>query len=117
MFGATYLERLSERNHWWGVYEGPLLVAVASAETVYALDTERSTVILTSAAVLPSHRGKGLQRKLVAARVRWASRIDAKRVTTYTYFNNPVSLVNLIRSGFTVSSVRKDKINLRKDLP
>jgi GNAT superfamily N-acetyltransferase len=55
---------------------------------------------LCRAGVLPEHRGKGLQRRLIRARVRWAMASDAFACYTYTVTTNHRSANNLIRCGF-----------------
>jgi GNAT superfamily N-acetyltransferase len=55
--------------------------------------------LLSRAGVLPSHRGHGLQRDLIAARVARAREIGKEEVWTTTY-DNPQSGNNLIAMGF-----------------
>lgn len=56
---------------------------------------------LSRAAVTVAARGKGLQRRMIAARVKWVTEeTDAKAVWTYTRVDNYPSIINLIRAGF-----------------
>lgn len=55
---------------------------------------------LARVGVLPSHQGKGLQRRLIRARVRWAKSQGLAMAYTYTLPHNPASSINLIREGF-----------------
>jgi RimJ/RimL family protein N-acetyltransferase len=47
-------------------------------------------------------RGRGLQRRLIKARVDFAHKIGMQRLITYTHVSNVPSINNLIRSGFTL---------------
>lgn len=53
----------------------------------------------SSAGVLADHRGNGLQRRLIAVRLRYAKSIGAVEVVTDTR-DNPISANNLIACGF-----------------
>jgi GNAT superfamily N-acetyltransferase len=55
---------------------------------------------LVRAGVLPKHRGHGLQRRLIQARVTAARRLRIPLLWTYTIPGNPASINNLIRCGF-----------------
>lgn len=58
------------------------------------------TFMLTRAATRPEHRGRGLQQRLIRARVALAKRLGCKRVVTYTSADNAASMRALIRTGF-----------------
>lgn len=81
---------------WWVAYDGTHPVAFAGL-------TASSQVIgagyLCRAGVLPSHRGRGLQSRLIAVRERKARRLGWPVLVTDT-FDNPPSSNNLIRAGF-----------------
>lgn len=83
------------RSEWWVAWDRGEPVAFAGA---YTLMHERNIVMLSRCGVLPSHRGRGLQIRLIRARLRWAR--GCTTVITYTDPTNVVSSNNLIRSGF-----------------
>lgn len=57
-------------------------------------------VCLCLAGVVPDARGKGIQKKLIRARVNWARNIESKGVYTYTSRWNYASANNLMQCGF-----------------
>lgn len=62
----------------------------------------RHTGHLTMAGVHRRHRGHGLQRRLIRARVNLARRLGLRAVRTFTHESNHYSMNNLIRCGFRV---------------
>lgn len=56
-------------------------------------------IYLCRAGVVPSARGKGLQRRLISVRLRFARAMGMRWAVTDT-FENPASSNNLIRCGF-----------------
>lgn len=81
--------------HWWVAFDKDTPVAYAGIKPV-----NEKVAFLCRAGVLPSHRGKGLQTKLIRTRLAWAKKHGFKQVITYTVVDNPVSSNNLIRCGF-----------------
>lgn len=81
---------------WWLVYLDGEPVAFAGMRHAY---TETDAVYLSRCGVLSGHRGHGLQRRLLAVRLRLARSIGFVAVVTTTY-DNPASGNNLIRAGF-----------------
>lgn len=87
-----------ENGWWWVVYDGPLPVAFAAMhESVRWCDT----VYLSRAGVLPSHRGQGIQKRLLACRERKARKLKYRWLVTDT-FMNPPSSNSLISRGFRI---------------
>lgn len=64
------------------------------------LEHEPGVVFLSRAGVLPSAQGKGLQRRMINARLQWAREVGAKWAITYTAPKNYPSMVNLLKCGF-----------------
>jgi GNAT superfamily N-acetyltransferase len=60
----------------------------------------RNVVYLNRAGVLPHANGRGLQRRLIKARLRWAKKIGAVCAITYTVYDNHPSICNLLKCGF-----------------
>ena len=91
-------------NAYWIVTDDDgEVVAYASVRAlrVESGDPEWSaTAFLSRAGVHPSARRKGLQKRLIRARVSWARRNGFKRVVTYTAWGNVPSLRALVRCGF-----------------
>lgn len=67
-------------------------------------------LVLGSAGVLKAARGRGIQRELIRARVRWGWRRGASRATSYCTADNQPSLTNLMRCGFRVVGYRADAL-------
>lgn len=61
---------------------------------------EPGSAYLNRAGVLPQYRGKGLQKKLVKARLRLAKKLGVETVVTYTMSHNHASSNTLISCGF-----------------
>lgn len=81
---------------WWVAFDRGK--AVGFAGMVEATKTPNA-VYLCCAGVLPSHRGKGLQRKLIRKRTEKAREQGYHTVVTETV-DNPASATSLIREGF-----------------
>ena len=97
-FGNIYVTgNFLRQSHWWVVFDGGSPVGFASL-TLY--DDERNTAFLSLAGVIPSARGKGLQRKLIKRRVDKSIELGAGRVITYVAPDNVISGNNLIKCGF-----------------
>jgi GNAT superfamily N-acetyltransferase len=58
------------------------------------------SVFLERAGVLPIANGKGLQRRMIKLRERWARKCGAECVLTYVEAQNYASLCNLVRCGY-----------------
>lgn len=81
---------------WWVAYDGELAVAFASLhESTRWCDT----AYLSRSGVLPSHRGQGLQKRLVIARERKAKKLKYRWLITDTTLN-PASANSLISRGY-----------------
>jgi GNAT superfamily N-acetyltransferase len=96
-FPTDVWESSSKRHAYW----------IAKDETGTAvgfciakrLASERC-VFLERAGVLPIANGRGLQRRMIRARLRWARSEGFTAVITYTTYHNWQSIVNLLREGF-----------------
>ncbi len=58
---------------------------------------------MTSCGVVSYAAGKGLQRKLLKVREKYAKRYGCASVVTYTARDNYASITNLIRAGYRFS--------------
>jgi len=81
---------------WWIVYDGIKPVAFAGL-TPYPAN---KTMFLSRCGVLKSHRGMGLQRKLIKKREELSIKEGYKRIITYTSYDNISSANNLISCGY-----------------
>jgi len=86
-------------GYWWIVYDSSDMPCAFAGlvRSVRWLDTG----YLCRAGVLPSHRGRGAQKRLIRARIRQARALGWNWLITDTY-HNPVSSNNLITTGFTL---------------
>lgn len=85
-----------EAGEWWIAYQGKTPVAFAGmVPSQQWLDTG----YMTRAGVVPQHRGHGLQKRLIRARIARARALGWTDVITYTW-NNPPSANSLIACGF-----------------
>lgn len=67
----------------------------------YRLIDDGKTAFLTRAGVSPPYQGKGLQKKLIKARLRHAKEAGAEQAITYVIHENVASLNSLIAVGFS----------------
>lgn len=94
-----------EQARWWIAYwcepgKKPEIAGFAGLTKLGFLAGEATTGYLCRAGVRRKFRGKGIQRRLIKARVNAARRDYYTRLVSTT-FENPVSSNNLIRCGFT----------------
>ena len=61
---------------------------------------ERGHVFLSRAAVIKNARGHGIQKRMIATRIRWARKQGAKECVTYTSPKNYPSMCSLLACGF-----------------
>lgn len=86
-----------EESVWWvGWTDQNTPVAYAGARYI----PSAHAVFLSRAGVLHEARGQGLQRRMIALRLRWARTTAARYVITYTHPENIISSNNLIKQGF-----------------
>lgn len=88
--------KLAEGDEWWIAFlvDAPVAFAAMRPSVRWPL-----TGYLGRAGVLPGHRGNGLQRRLVHARIRRAQALGWQWLVSDT-IDNPVSSNNLIKCGF-----------------
>lgn len=84
---------------WW-VGRDPAGIAVCYAGAKEYRYADESALVLTHAGVIERERGKGLQKKLIEARVRYARKAGLPEVWTYTALFNIPSGNSLIACGF-----------------
>lgn len=84
-------------NHVWFVgYDASEPICYASLKLVDG----GAAAFLSRCGVLDSHRGLGLQKRLIRARERAAKALGATALITYTVTANPASINSLISCGF-----------------
>lgn len=80
---------------WWLAFEDEVPVGFAG----FCRGKSTGAAYLCYAGVAESHRGRGLQKRLIRVRVREARRQGYREAVTDTY-NNPASANSLIACGF-----------------
>jgi GNAT superfamily N-acetyltransferase len=75
-------------------------VAPGAAFAAAKLLEEEGLLYLYRAGVLPKARGRGLQKRMIRARLRWGRANECAQAVTFTTNWNTVSMRNLIRCGF-----------------
>lgn len=88
-----------ESGDWWVALDGKTPVAYACLRPS---KQRPGWGYLSRAGVIESHRGKGLQRRLITTRIQHAKRENYYGLVTDTVKMNVNSSNNLIRSGFTL---------------
>jgi len=96
-FLGEHLDTLPLGGAWWVGFDGQTPVCYAG------LARAGKKWSLTRAGVLASHRGHGLQRRLVRARERHARRRGATQVSSYTHAGNYPSANTLISCGYRLT--------------
>lgn len=79
---------------WWLLWDGKDAVGYCGVR-MYA-----DSAYLARAALLPEFRGRGLQRRMVQAREKYAVDKGIKLMLTDTVATNPASMNTLIRCGY-----------------
>lgn len=87
---------LPTKGFWWIAYKENTPAAFAGL--VYTKDN-KTIGYMARAGVLRAHRGNGLQKRLIEARICKAKSVNMKSICTTTYCNY-VSSNNLIAAGF-----------------
>lgn len=85
----------SEGAAWWLAYDGDKPVAFAAAKLVAG-----GSVFLARAGVRRCARGRGLQRRLIRVRERWARAQGATSAVTYADRLNAPSINSLVGAGY-----------------
>lgn len=83
-----------ENGIWWVAYDGKKSVGYGGMRWLNGRVVE-----FVRAGVVPGYRGRGIHKKLIQARIRYAARMGATSVVTYTVRNLPSSNA-LISCGF-----------------
>lgn len=83
---------------WWLAFQGEDPIGYAGMDLVQRPDG--LVGYMTRCGVLPEARGRGVQKRLLTARIRYAHRMACSRVVTYTVASNPASINSLIHRGF-----------------
>lgn len=83
-------------HSYWLLRDGEQNVGLTSA----VFRPEKGYVYLSYAIIVPHCKVRGLQRKLIQHRLRWAKRQGAIYAVTYTLLHNYPSIMNLLRCGF-----------------
>jgi len=84
---------------WWIVWLGKTPVAYAGMRLCQDPRNE-GLAFLNRAGVVPAHRGRGLQKRLIRARVAAARRLAVNELVTYVMTYNVASINSLVSSGF-----------------
>jgi GNAT superfamily N-acetyltransferase len=85
-----------DEGFWWIAYDGDSAIGFAGMTHVNSWDY---TGYISRVGVLPSHRGKKLQQRLMRACERKAKQLGWARLISSTY-NNPPSANNFIALGY-----------------
>ena len=89
------LQEMPEDAVWWLARDRAGVVAFCAA----GADTDGEATLLASW-TRPDARGRGWQRRMIRARLRWARAHGFERATSYTWGGNLPSQRALIRCGF-----------------
>lgn len=93
-------ERIStEDSLWWIVWHGKKPVAYAGLRPCKD-PKNKGLAFLCRAGVLPDHRGRGLQKRLIRARERAARKLGVTRLITYCMPYNSPSINSLVSCGY-----------------
>lgn len=86
---------------WWIVYANDVPMGFAGLFP----NPSTTTAFLCRAGVCQKASHKGIQRKLIDARIRYARRIGTELVETYTAIWNHKSIANLVRAGLHITKI------------
>ncbi len=105
-----------EKNVSWVAHEKGELVGYISAHPL-----RNGVWFFSRVGVMPSHRGQGLQRKLMSVLEKHARREGWREIVTYTIGGNGFSTRNILASGYRTYEPRKsyvgwEVVHMRKRL-
>lgn len=86
-----------EESWWWLVIDQDKNVVAFAGLTVYSAN---KTGFLSRVGVRKSHRGQGLQKKLIKVREKMLKKLGYSRMITYVAYDNIHSANNLINCGY-----------------
>lgn len=81
---------------WAAIDENGELLGMAGA----TFDEDARHVELQCCVVSPTARGRGIQSRLIKARIAWARRQGAETLHTYASVENLPSIISLLKCGF-----------------
>ena len=96
-YGFRFDEPITDwyENTWWVAWNGDTAVGYAGIKKI-----ADGLAMLTRAGVVKSFRGRGLQKKLIKTRLKWAKANNIQTVITDTVPTNSPSNNSLISCGF-----------------
>lgn len=105
-----------EKNAFWVAHDKDELVGYLSAHPL-----KHNVWFFSRVGVMPSHRGQGLQRKLMACMEKHGRREGWREIVTYTVGRNGFSTANILACGYRTYEPRKsyvgwECVHLRKKL-
>ena len=105
-----------DKNASWVAHDKEELVGYLSAHPL-----RNGIWFFSRVGVMPSHRGQGLQRKLMTVMERHGRREGWREVVTYTVGRNGYSTANILEAGYRTYEPRKSYVgfqvvHLRKKL-
>lgn len=89
-----------EGSWWWLIRDGRGKAIAFAGLRACQYEANRGLAYMVRAGVRTKHRGKGLQKLLIRARVQLAKRKGFKEIVTYVMDWNLASANNLIACGF-----------------
>lgn len=93
------------KNVSWVVQDGGEIVAYLSAHPL-----KRGSWFFSRVGVMPSHRGHGLQRKLMSVMERHGRGAGWRQIVTYTAGHNGHSTRNILAAGYRTYEPRKSYV-------
>lgn len=84
---------------WWVAWNGKEPVAYAGLR-LCSLPENRGMGFLCRAGVVPAHRGRGLQKKLIRVREQAARKLGLTELVTYCLCSNSPSINSLVACGY-----------------
>lgn len=88
-----------ERSLWWVVWLGKEPIGYAGLR-ICAGAQNKGLGYLSRAGVLPKHRGRGLQKRLIRARETEARALGLREIVTYAAHWNCASINSLVSCGY-----------------
>jgi len=104
-----------EDHTWWLIHDSEQPGKIAGyCGAVYR--PAHGYVYMSRAAVAAYAQGKGLQRRMIRVRERWARKQGANRVITYTMLKNYDSICNLLKCGFRFDNPPEERQYIGDDV-